>query len=341
MIMRNLIQFSGALKGSIFIFALILCFELQAQDPQFHHFYNNSLLYNPAYTGNTDVGRFSLGYRNQWPGVGKSYVSYTGSYDHYLKEINSGVGIQFIHDKAGEGGLRFTNVNGMFSHQLKLSRKLGLMMGVRAGYVTRAVNTADLLFADQIIRGDGAATVETSIDESINYLDLGTGLVFYNVEKFWLGVSFNHINQPNQSLMNGSSSLPIRSSVQAGWNFKVNKNFAGRSNSTLTLAALYKSQLKWDQLDIGMYYKTSPVIFGLWYRGVPTKENVLDYPNQDAIILMAGFEYEMFSFAYSYDITISKLAGSTHGAHEISIIIEYPESRRRSARYYRIPCPKF
>lgn len=340
--MKNLYHLLDSLKSGLFLFFLVFCFSnIKAQDPQFHHFYNNALLYNPAYTGNTDFGRFSMGYRNQWPGVGKSFISYTGAYDHFLKEISSGVGIQFVYDKAGQGGLRFTNVNGLFSHQLRLSRKLGLMMGVKAGYVSRAVNASDFVFADQIINGDGAATVETGINESVNYLDLGTGLVFYHVKKFWLGVSFDHINQPNQSLMEGTSTLPVRSSVQAGWNFPVNKNFAGRANSTFTLAALYKAQQKWDQLDIGMYYKTSPVIFGLWYRGVPTKDNGWNYPNHDAIILMAGFEYEQFSFAYSYDITISKLAGSTQGSHEISLIIELEQSNRRNARYYRIPCPKF
>ena len=339
--MKGFSNIFGFWKAAALTACTFFCFsDLRAQDPQFHHFYNNALLYNPAYTGNTDFGRFSLGYRNQWPGVGKAFTSYTASYDHFMENVNSGIGFQIVHDKAGSGGLRFTNFNGLFSHQLRLSRKLGLMMGVKAGYVSRAVNAADFVFADQIIR-DGAPTVESGINESVNYLDLGTGVVFYHMEKFWLGLSFNHINQPNQSLMDGESILPIRSSVQAGWNFDVNKNFAGRTNATLTLAALYKAQQKWDQLDIGMYYKTSPLILGLWYRGVPIKDNEVKYPNQDAVIVMAGIEYKQFSFAYSYDITISKLAGNTGGAHEISMIIELNKSNRRSARYYRIPCPKF
>lgn len=335
-------------KKPTYLFSLLLClalistvFNLKAQDPQFHHFYNNALLYNPAYTGNTDLGRFSLGYRNQWPGVPGAFISYTGSYDHYLQEISSGVGLQVVHDKAGSGGLQFTNINALYSYQLRLSRKLALMAGTKVGFAQKSVDMNKFTFADQIARDDGSPTVETGFNDNINYLDIGTGLVFYHVDKFWLGLSFDHINRPNQALVSDYAPLPIRSSVQAGWNFEVNRNFAGRTQSTFTLAALYKAQQKWDQLDLGMYYKLSPIMFGLWYRGIPVKSNEVSYANHDAIILMFGFEYELLTFAYSYDITLSPLAGSSHGAHEISLILEYPKTKRRSKRYYRIPCPKF
>ena len=110
----------------------------------------------------------------------------------------------------------------------------------------------------------------------------------------------------------------------------------------MTLAAHYKAQGKWDQLDVGGYIEHERLSGGLWYRGLPiVKAYQQGYSNSEAVILMVGYETEhQLRFTYSYDITISKLTMKSAGAHELSMIYEWP--RKPKARRHRVvPCPKF
>ena len=51
--------------------------EASAQDPAFSQFYANPLYLNPAFAGATPKGcpRANLNYRDQWPGIGRTYVT--------------------------------------------------------------------------------------------------------------------------------------------------------------------------------------------------------------------------------------------------------------------------
>lgn len=313
----------------------------RAQDPQFGHFYSNSMLYNPAFTGNVDLGRFALSYRNQWPGIPGNFVSYAASYEHYFDEASSGVGIQFVSDRAGSGGMTTNSANAMYSYQIRINRKLALLTGVKAGIHSRFYDFSKFTFADQIARDDAPESTVEEFRERINYPNFGTGLVFYHQEKYWFGLSLDHINQPQNGFQDETSQLDVRTALQAGWNFPLNKGYGGHSNSKITVAALYKAQRKWDQLDLGMYYRTDPYMVGIWYRGLPFKSNESSAANVDAMMLLMGFKLDRIAFAYSYDLTLSALAGNTGGSHEISIILEYPKPKRRRKRFFRVPCPKF
>ena len=321
---------------------LLLPVNLMAQDPQFGHFYTNSLLYNPAFTGNTDLGRFSLSYRDQWPAIPGRFVSYAGSYDHYLNNLNSGIGVQFVRDEAGSGGLTTNMVNLLYSYQVRLNRKIAMIGGIKGGVVNRRYDFEKFVFADEIARDGTPSAGIPGFRDQLTYANFGAGALIYHQEKYWGGFSVDHINQPNNSFQEGGDAfLPILYSVQGGYNIEVLSPFGSRSRGIVTLAGLYKAQLKWDQLDIGAYYRTDPILFGIWYRGLPIKDNESSRPNVDALLFMVGMHHQGVSVAYSYDVTISALSGNTAGSHEISLILEYPRSKRKRRRFFRVPCPKF
>ncbi len=319
-----------------------------SQDPQFSQFYANPLYLNPAMTGNTQMGRLTANYRNQWAAVPASrsdaFKSYAFSYDHNLAAINSGLGIQFVRDRAGIGGLRYTDIAGLYAYHMTINRNLHVNAGGRVSYSTRDIDISRLTFGDQLLRNDGSATTESFVTEKVSFLDVGTGIIFYG-PRFWAGTSFSHINRPDQTLMGNQALLPVKYSAHGGVNFPVKRNLKGTAVSSLTVAANYKGELKWDQLDLGAYYKQSPVIFGLWYRGIPLiKSYKPGYLNNDAFILLAGFSFEDLglSFGYSYDITISRLIKNTAGSHEVSLIYEFvTPDYKKSKRKFVIPCTKF
>ncbi|HRN35560.1 MAG TPA: type IX secretion system membrane protein PorP/SprF, partial [Flavobacteriales bacterium] len=67
------------------------------------------------------------------------------------------------------------------------------------------------------------------------------------------------------------------------------------------------------------------------------------YQNNDAIALLAGFKAGDWRFGYSYDITISRLAINSGGAHEITAVYEFADKRKKRsmARRRVVPCAKF
>ncbi|NQV53831.1 MAG: PorP/SprF family type IX secretion system membrane protein [Flavobacteriales bacterium] len=316
-----------------------------AQDPQFSQFYSAPLYMNPGFAGNTIQARGVINYRNQWPAMPGKFVSYAASFDYNIEELNSGLALSFQQDRAGTAALRYSNIALQYSYTLRLSRYLAIKPGISFSYSFRDVNRAELIFGDQLIYDNPTSQSSTRFDyEPVRYPDLGAGSILYS-RNWWAGMAFHHINRPNQSLIAQESRLPIRFSVHGGYNVVMKKDVKKKDVSSFTFVAHYKAQGKWDQLDIGAYFKYRIITTGLYYRGLPlVKTNGYKQPNHDALTALIGFEYKDLSFGYSYDLTLSKLITNSGGAHEISIIYEMASDRRKRSRRrsrFFIPCAKF
>jgi type IX secretion system PorP/SprF family membrane protein len=77
---------------------LLLHGAVTAQDPQFSQFYAAPLYLNPAFTGSTNQTRVGINYRNQWPSIDANFTTMSAYADHYMEDINSGVGIILNRD---------------------------------------------------------------------------------------------------------------------------------------------------------------------------------------------------------------------------------------------------
>lgn len=322
--------------------------ELRAQDPQFTQFYASPMYLNPAFAGANVCSRLSTNYRNQWSGIPGSFVTYSAAFDQSAPSFNSGFGLLFMNDKAGSGNLRSTSVNLLYSYEMQLTKKIAARLGIEAGRVVRDVNFYDLVFADQISRG-GTVTIEVPSNDKVKYLDFSSGLLVYG-KRFWAGLSTHHINKPNQSLVGFDSPLPIKYSIHAGYNLPVGTSTLKKSEiekQFFSPALNYRAQGKFDQLDLGLYYNNNPLVLGVWYRGLPLfKAYEPGYRNDDAIAILAGVTLnENLRFGYSYDLTLSKLATSTGGSHEITLAYQFCNYKNMKKSKKRKPiliaCPKF
>jgi type IX secretion system PorP/SprF family membrane protein len=351
-IVSSLTYFSIKTKvkmGYIKLFTLIIFCSLaisnnsvKAQDMHFTQFFSNPLYLNPAFTGANVCSRVSSAYRNQWPGVTKTYRSYLLSVDHYIARYNIGIGVLFGSDVAGSGDLSTTIVNPMFAYELKINRQVSMRFGVQPGVGLKSLNFNALLFGDQIARGGNVTTLEVPT-QSRTYFDIGTGAIIYS-RKLWLGASAYHLTRPDVALMgNGDGILPIKYSLHGGlkhtFNPKERNLYAQRSISP---AFNYRGQREFDQLDIGFYFTQYIVNIGVWYRGLPVlKAYQPGYANNDAIAIIIGLRTDRFNLGYSFDYTISDLTGLTHGAHELSLSYQLCKFKKRKKTRMQIPCPKF
>lgn len=318
----------------------------RAQDPQYSQFYAAPTYLNPAFTGMTIQDRLILNYRNQWPSIPGAFTTYNFSWDHYFDLAKSGVGLMASHDRAGSGALSFTSIHGLYAYEIQADRDLFFRVGTQFGMYRRQVDLNKLTFGDQLVRGDpNLGTSETWIGEPKTFIDFGVGGLVYS-RKLWLGLSAHHINQPNQALLGqNEGALPLKYSAHGGFRTKINRSARGKNvrEHSIVAAFNYKAQANFDQFDIGFYYEPDPVVFGVWYRGIPVLKTYEPlYQNNDAIVFLFGVQWDNWKFGYTYDATISRLVSNTAGSHEISIIYEWANPRKKLERRRKpVPCAKF
>lgn len=305
-------------------------YDTTAQDAQFTQFYANPLYLNPAFAGSDRCARVCLNFRDQWPAIPDDYVTYSASFDRYIDALAGGVGILVEQDKASSGVLTNTNVSAIYAYQLTVTKSFSLSAGFQATYHELSINESKLTFGDQInpIYGFIYPTSEQLLRNSVSTPDFSAGILGYGKNVFF-GFAADHLTQPDQSLIAGSSPLPLKYTVHAGAMIPVNtgSTFA-EDQFTLSPNILYQRQGEFQQLDLGFYAIKGVVIGGVWYR------------TQDAIILLIGIDKGTFKFGYSYDITISKLTLATGGSHELSLILQFP-CHPKTHTFNTINCPSF
>ena len=326
--------------------------KVQAQDPQFSQFYAAPLYINPAFSGASYYTRVGANYRNQWPSLNASFVTFSAYMDHYIDRFNSGLGLIVTTDREGLAGLKSTSIGLSYAYQLKISDNLVFRPGVQFAYVSRNVNFTDLVFGSQIdpINGfnpNASSGENLGAGANVNYTDIAVGGLFYSKNLF-VGFSALHLTEPNQSLLeDGDSPLPMRMSFHAGYKIKLADGPYRRDltytkkERSITPVIQYKTQGAFDQMDVGAYLHLEPVNFGVQYRGLPFKQ-FEGFPNNEALIFTLGVTTSDFNIGYSYDYTLSELGIASGGAHEFSIayFFELEKKKRVPRERWRIPCPK-
>lgn len=302
----------------------MLFLNVKAQDPQFTQFYANPLYLNPAFAGTAKCPRFCFNYRNQWPNLSGTYVTYAASYDQHFDALAGGIGAQVYTDNQAKGTLRTTSFSLMYSYQAVINREFSLKFGIQAGGFQKILDRTKLNFGDMIDarRGFVWNTAETVPNQNKVNADFSAGMLGYS-KNYFFGFAAHHITQPDEGLL-GVSKLPAKFTGHAGAIIPLEKG----NESYLSPNILFQSQQRFQQLNLGLYYVKGAFVAGLWYR------------NQDAVIALVGIQNQFFKFGYSYDVTVSKLSGNTAGSHEISLQVQLQCSPKKK-KYRTISCPSF
>jgi len=312
---------------------------LKAQDPHFSQFFANPLYLNPAFAGSKVCPRLVMNYRNQWPSIPGSYVTYNASFDMHFKALGGGLGVIVQADRAGEGVLNTQTAALIYSVRIKLAKEWYLKAGVQAGFIQKSIDWDRLTFGDQIDPkwGFSKNTNELRISDGNRMdFDVSSGLLIYS-RQFFGGVAVHHMVPPNVSFTEdkgGESYLDMKITSHVG--YMINLKSGGRrhrkGDPTISPNIVYMQQGAFHQLNWGAYFKKEPLIFGLWYRHF--------FEGSDAVVVQVGFEYNKFKFGYSYDITVSQLASASGGAHEFSFALDFNCPVKKS-RVHEINCPSF
>lgn len=296
---------------------------------------------NPAFTGVTYEHRFVANYRNQWPGIRKTYQTYMASYDYNMNDLNSGIGVTIMQDRAGTAGLTHSQFGVNYAYHFKVSKFAEIRMGANINYNLKRIDFNKLKFNDQITTGS-SISLDAANYERLSYMDFAAGALLNSTE-YWVGFSAKHLTQPNSSLIGDRVPLPISLSLHGGYRYIIEQKSKNDIKKYISPTFNYRHQQKYDQLDIGLYYYHLPLNVGVWYRGIPFKKYAPTYSSSESIALLVGFDLSQYNLrvGYSYDITISKLGiANSWGAHEISMVYEIAKRKKRT-RKVLVSCPKF
>jgi len=307
------------------LFSLGFSDTLFAQDPEFTQFYANPLYLNPAFAGTARCPRINLNYRNQWPGISGTYVTYSASYDQHIDAIAGGLGLLVTTDKAGQGTLTTTNVSAMYSYLLNINREFSMRFAGQATYFQKSIDWSKLNFGDMIDerRGFVYNTNEVPGLNKKSNVDFSAGLLGYS-KRYYFGFAVHHLTEPDEGLI-GTSKLPMKFTGHAGAVLPIGSK---SSETSISPNVLYQKQQDFQQLNLGLYVTKGSIVGGLWYR------------NQDAFIALIGFQQNVFKVGYSYDVTVSRLTNATAGSHEISFSLQF-ECRPKKKKFRTVSCPSF
>jgi type IX secretion system PorP/SprF family membrane protein len=305
--------------------------EIYAQDPTFTQFYANPLYLNPAFAGSNKCPRISMNYRNEWPNLSGNYVTYSASYDKYVKNIKGGIGLLATYDQQGRGTISTSMLGLIYSYHLKVNRKFTLLFGARAAYYQKTLDVTKLTFGDMIDPRKGFIYNTGDILQNANrqFFNASIGALGFS-KNFYAGIAIHHINQPNESMItNGSSPQKMRITSHAGAIITLVKGVRGTKSTTLMPNIIFQYQQGFMEMNIGTYVKHGNLTFGTWFR------------NKDAFILSLGIQTKTFRVGYSYDITVSKLNnGISYGSHEVSMGFNLSCGEKPTA-FRSLSCPSF
>ena len=335
---------------AMMIFVLWCGTSAMGQSIHFSQYYNAPMLLNPANTAlmpDNDF-RFGLNYRNQWSTVPVPYNTFSAFTDFKIggnsnNETHNnwlGLGLAFFNDRAGDGDLSMTKIQGDVAYHLQLSRFTMVSLGLSGAFVQRSVNYANLTFDTQwdgfnfntnIGNGEKLGVIKTT------YNTIGAGLnsAWFPNDAVYikLGCGLENINQPTESFYNSNNKLTYR---PVG-----NLDMLFRTGPVLII-------------NPSVYFATqsgaSELLFGSLFRTVLTDKNAM--PTQlilglfsrwgDAIIGVAGMQLGPVQFTASYDFTVSALSpyNATYGAMEFSLIYQrrYHPDQGIKKTY---SCPRF
>jgi type IX secretion system PorP/SprF family membrane protein len=324
------------MKGVAIILLICCCKNSLCQDLEFSQYFNAQAYTNPAFTGVDHGPRFSLNYRNEWAALGNAYISYAAAYDQNFPTLGGGLGAVIVRDRQGNGLYLTNSFTGYYSYQINLSRNYGLRAGAQVGLVQHRIATESLVFAENIDPDDGSVVSNNSVDlpdqPNKSFADFGAGFLLYT-EKFFLGASAKHLTSPDESLLSSQTSpLPMRWSINLGWEFQSSKR--KQADVYFTPNFLFVQQAKFKQLTGGAILGVGLVYGGIYYRST--------FANGDAVIFQAGLKKGTFKMGYSYDATVSALKGNGGGSHELALVVNIHDSeklkeKKRSKIYSKCP----
>lgn len=158
-------------KGFKIILFLLLSEVLYCQQVvMFSHYFYKPMIYNPAFTGNSDGANLMLVNHTQWAGFKGGPQYNILSLDGNLINKNTGLGINVVSDRKGVNSRVGGNIS--YSYKLRFKDKIYLSLGLSAGVINQTIN-----YSKAIIENQNDPSLFTNNQNKTTF-DVNAGLAF-------------------------------------------------------------------------------------------------------------------------------------------------------------------
>lgn len=308
------------MKKLILFFAITLsAFTLNAQqDPQFSHYMYNTISVNPAYAGSRGVLNITGLHRSQWIGLEGAPTSQTLTLNTPLRNRKMGVGLSVVNDKIGP--INQTFIYGDYSYTVRLTQKLKLAFGMKAGINWFQPKISSL----NTIQNNDPSFVGSTM-ESVIKPNIGAGIYLHR-EDWYIGASSPRLVQNKFNL--GGSANDTTSVLEerhmffiAGYLWTINPQLKLKPTAQLkmvqdapmsidaTLEALIR-----NKFSIGAGLRVGDSFYG-----------------------MLGYQFtDQFRVGFAYDYTTTRLQNVNNGTVEFMLSYDFyfNNDKLKSPRYF-------
>lgn len=304
----------GFNKILILVFVAIVSLSTWAQQlPQFTQYMYNTIAINPAYAGSRETLAIVGLHRNQWLGFPGAPTTQTLSIHSRLNKENIGLGFSFINDELG-----FENhvyMYGDFSYSIKLNAISKLAFGVKAGFTSfNFDNKLYELNSDDLLIGRLEERWRPNVGAGVMWL----------WERGYLGLSaprlinHNYTDSPYKAMERLSYYFTGGYVFDIGLDTKFKPAFMVKATNGAPISTDVSANfLFFEKLWLGAAYRFNSTTGAL---GLMTDYQIL----------------RDWRIGYTFELPTSEIRPYAHGTHEIIIMFEVFNPRRRvtSPRYY-------
>ncbi len=308
---------------------------------------------NPSFYGMNQLNRVGVLYNsikvNDNIGMDNKFIF--GSIAFQDKNFSLGFDVNSF--KLNSIGLTNSFANITFVYKIQLGNYLFLLPAISGGMITSRVNPDNLTFGDQLNMATGFRASSSldplagNIDNATDY-DMGASFIIHN-EFFLAGLSLKHLTQPSLNLNNDYKDvLPIRVSLQAGYEFEINpfeRSYLPRYSYLYTFLNVVKygestyiglgQEFQLGEFAIGFTQQASMIKSVLGSDGGTVKVESQSFALNN-IGMTLGMALENFDFGINYNFPYRKPGKVfSPSIFELSIIFDFSIYRRNNRGLYK------
>ena len=296
--------------------ALVAGFATTAQAQQVFRrsqFLVNPYLSNPAVAGTLPESPISASFRNQWTGFDGAPRTNTIS-AHTSLPNRFGIGGVIYSDNTG-GAIQQSGVELTGSYTIDLNNYDAVSFGL-------SLMASQWSFDNDLEVWDVEdPALQWGMEQSMS-LDANFGMmIFGDAYSFGFAIpqllqSKSGINPSNIGTTNNENSLFRHFRFMGRYEYDVNKDFSIETAGLVRFTAVTPAQL--DVYAKARYAQTAWLMLG--------------FRAGDAVLVGAGFDYEQFGLAYTYDITSTDARLFSPHTHEFTLTYYMPRNGGFSSR---------
>ena len=296
---------------------------VKAQDTQFSMYDASATVLNPALSGTDKESKLRAvsQYRTQYSSLGNNYITTSIAVDKPIIDDRWGAGVYLFHNDASNIFKETSFILSGSYDVMKPEQDIHhLTTGLNIGLINKHLSSDEFSFDNQYENGDFNSNIDSkeSISRNNRLLpEVTFGLAYYNLDKNKVyrpygGFALYHITKPNESFVtdvSDNSRVPIRWLLNGGCKLYFNNEDIEIDPKFMVM----KQSSAWNiLLGVAGKYKIN--------NDVKINGGV-SFRFGDAVIPQLGVDYMNFTYALSYDFTISGLSefNNRRGALELMV----------------------